>query len=923
LGFTLLAPRTTTLDTIRFLMMTMTTTGRSGPPRRRRRPLRLRGRASPGASTWVIVAGLALLIDVAVVEWSRSRCRGAGASRRPQQHQCRRLGGGGSSWLPPLGWGVLAEEEEEVIEEGSNGGADDRGGRPVNSAEDGEEDISGSSSRSSSRRSDRDEEEEEERCQWSGEDDDGEFDESCENVEEEEDAEEGSRDDDEEEEDEFDYVLDESSNPSASSSPPNSWLLQLTIEALSDADKYRKLFIVRSAGSSDGTAETTSDEPRSLVLALVHDDSCPHSLEMLDKFEAAAYQLKDVPNLKLGLLSLESTESLQAFAVDRIPTLLFLSWLSETNSVVLIEYNGLSDTSENIADTARHYHHRLVRATSGWELSKDMVHVKPPQYASWTELHDHLRTSRALDPTVNPRVPVPLPPTLAPGDVRFARWLMEEEEEVQAENEGSLSPYSLPDESKVFVQCRLSSAASSPTASEAYRLFDQASRALSNRRDCFFATVEECGRPHFHHGNSISDEEGDDDSNSSSDGTVAAFAIPYDWDYRYMDFVTNLDPILLRHETSTNGGPGRQAYAASALIHDMAQFARPSVLWFDRQSTAPIVFGFQQQRHAVMVVDMHPVITAPNSTRLEDMKAVRTTFVHFRRACRKHRHQIACMVVPSTETRVLITLGVDIWTPMDEQATKHRSTSHPPADSTSADQEGLRPRPLPVVILTDRDRVPGKTLTHVLDRDRLLLSLSADPPSPVVEQFFDDFVSHRLEPKIKTDPRGPRTNAAGVRILTGASVHELYHSDRHALVLFVTSTCGHCKRATVIWDRLARFVARVGWSSSFVRLYRMDVSENDVPDGVTPRWLPDAYYYHPHRGTSDGSSSSNFTRFDWIQDDGDEDNKNGASDDFLKKYDPSSSDAIDWDVTTLLEWFVSVAHLSDDEISGLLHDLEG
>jgi hypothetical protein len=867
-----------------------------------------------------------------VVRWNRSHRQDARASVQPPG---RLPVGGGSSWRPllllpspPLGWGVHAEEEKIIEEEGGNNGADDPGGRPVHSAEYGEENDSSSSG--SSGRHDEEEEEEEERCQWSGGEDEEESDESCANsVDEEGETEDGSRDDDDEDEEDesFDNVLDSSRNLPTSSSP-NSWLLQLTIEALSDADKYRKLFTVRPAGSDEEAADaetTTSDEHhRSLVLALVHDDSCPHSLEMLDKFEAAAYQLQDVPNLKLGLLSLESTESLQAFAVDRIPTLLFLSWLSETNSVVLIEYNGLSDTSQNIADTARHYHHRLVQATSGWELSKEMVHVKPPHYPSWTELHDHLRTSRALDPTVNPRVAVPLPPTLAPGDVRFARWLMEEENEEQAENEESLSPHSLPDESKVFVQCRLSSTPSPAAEEEAYRLFDQASRALSNRRDCFFATVEECG-PHLHHRHGpSSDEEGDDDSNSS-DGTVAAFAIPYDWDYRSMDFVPNLEPVLLRHNsTSAASHPQpRQIDDASALIHDMAQFARPSVLWFDRQSTAPIAFGHQQQRHAVMVVDMHPVITAPNSTRLEDMRAVRTAFVHFRRACRKHRHRVACLVVPSTETRVLVTLGVDIWTPMDEQATEHRSTDHPPADATSAEQEGLRPRPLPVVILTDRDRVPGKTLKHVLDRDRLLLSLSADPSSPVVEQFFDDFVSHRLAPKIKTDPRGPRTNAAGVRILTGSSVHELLHSDRHALVLFVTSTCGHCKRATVMWDHLARFMTRVGWSSSsFVQLYRMDVSENEVPDGVTPRWLPDAYYYHQN-GTSGGSS--NFTRFDWIQDDGDEDNRNGASDDFIKKYDPSSasSDAIDWDVTTLLEWFVAVAHLSDDEVSALLRDLEG
>jgi hypothetical protein len=129
----------------------------------------------------------------------------------------------------------------------------------------------------------------------------------------------------------------------------------------------------------------------------------------------------------------------------------------------------------------------------------------------------------------------------------------------------------------------------------------------------------------------------------------------------------------------------------------------------------------------------------------------------------------------------------------------------------------------------------------------------------------------------------------------------------HALLLFVAPTCGHCKRAAVAWNRLSEFLGHIHWD--FVRLYLLDVAENEVPDGVVPRWLPDAYYYDRSRGGGGGGKNASFVRFDWIDDD-------EASPRQLQDHEA------DWDVSVLLDWFLAVANLTDAELSRLLDALE-
>jgi hypothetical protein len=366
-------------------------------------------------------------------------------------------------------------------------------------------------------------------------------------------------------------------------------------------------------------------------------------------------------------------------------------------------------------------------------------------------------------------------------------------------------------------------------------------------------------------------------------------------------------------------------------MHAVAQFARPSVLWFDRQTTAPVVFGLRQRLHAVLVVDARPPASPSNATGdpsrrpggsdepdwVPDDRHARTraALVHFRRQCRGHRRLVACLVVPSTETRVLAALGVDPWSPLDARAD---ASPRPSGGSGSSVDEHEEEPVLPAAILTDREREPGKTLVYRLDAGRLL----SDPEGSLAF-FFAHFVAgdrraaRALRPTVRSDPRGPRTNAAGVRILTGASVGELDGAGAggdgpppHALLLLVAPTCGHCKRAAVAWNRLSEFLGDVKWD--FVRLYLLDVSENEVPDGVVPRWLPDAYYYGRDRGGGGGGGGMNasFVRFDWIDD------EDEAGPRQLQDHEA------DWDVSVLLDWFLAVANLTDAELSRLLDGLD-
>ena len=307
--------------------------------------------------------------------------------------------------------------------------------------------------------------------------------------------------------------------------------------------------------------------------------------------------------------------------------------------------------------------------------------------------------------------------------------------------------------------------------------------------------------------------------------------------------------------------------------------ATPSVLWFDRIGTAPIAFSRYRKLHAVLIV---PLL---GTGRINSSDAVRA----FRSACRKHRvlgmdkplanengtpdpqslrnDDIVCLVVPDTETRVLTTFGIDIWSPLDEKATIQPSANQNDGETydgtdarngrenQDARQTSFRTDDgsmLPLVFITDqRD---GRMQRYHLGAAALAgTGEKVDTPEQSIEQFFDSFRKNHLDPEMKTESnnstRTPAINMYGVRFVTAegfrTTILERSH-DEHCLLYLSSPTCGHCKRfSAVVWNPLALLVNALGWDDR-LNVLQIDATKNDLSGedmGLDPAFLPAVYYF--------------------------------------------------------------------------------
>lgn len=624
-------------------------------------------------------------------------------------------------------------------------------------------------------------------------------------------------------------------------------------------------------------AESSSSETYVWV-AFLEDEECPHSATLLPIVEGAAQQLRrdqqqqqqqhrDLPIVYVGRVRLQESDKtllIQRFGISATPSLALVS--SDAVASYLVEYTGLMSTVTDLVEGIQHYFDTLtLRAqpktvpkptTSSAQQPHPLLTFQPRQFTSRVEMCSFLRNYAGRLLRNQKRILPVLPSYQSASEKHYVQWLFADEPS---------------DENFVLlmVQCRKEQTEQQTH----YDDFDKMARAMLSRRDRLFLVLqspEDC----------------------TEDGSVDVWEIPTmgrDFDETALDGWDRLAHYRYSPQQTTIGES--VVPSTSRLVEFLVKVCTDSVLWFDRQTIAPIAFPKYRKVHAVLFIDMHHEVMSVVESINESEKAhdgdttnLRSLDDHalsvtmkeavraFHHVCRNnriqqqaattnhhHHHPLAildrdmvCLVVPSTETRILTTFGIDIWSPIDQEVVEATTTRHHDADASCKIKLKTNPV-LPSLLITEQRS--GGTRRHYKDFD-----FDYDTKT-VMEEFVTAFWKGELPHKVKSSKRGARTNQAGVRIITAdtieselflaaASAPWLDESNRlHSLILFTAASCGHCKRFLVLWNRLARLLQHIKWDS-FLTIYQIDVAENDIAAtalNASVTKIPDVYYMSPDR----------------------------------------------------------------------------
>jgi hypothetical protein len=521
--------------------------------------------------------------------------------------------------------------------------------------------------------------------------------------------------------------------------------------------------------------QSTVTDP--LVIAFFYKDDCSNSLSLLEAWKKSVrklsvFSLKKYP-LFVVIPAIPSTESItNSLSVAHVPSILFLKQKPSagvSSSFYTLEYNiGLKSSVSEMFQGIIFYLSRLQN--SHFE--------KRSRYLASGAAHDYLdaltvrlTTAKNIEAILDryqnlmlQHVLTPLDPFLSTIEHEWIRYILDEENEK--------------DTLRMICQCREDK---EEKQRHDYREFDEISSVLSLRRDTIFCIEQDC----------------------RGDGIVSSYRIlENNWTIQY--------------ETSFNPN---SAHSLSGIPEFCHKVLRPSILWLDRQMSAPIAFAPFYKLHGVLFVNFHDI---------EENESMRQIVIQFRRQCQIYRHKdIVCLLVPSTDTRLLTTFGVDMWTQVDQQlihGSEHESDQH---------------TIFPNLMITDKRKENGVK--------RFYLNSPFD--TEAMEKFFDSICWGRdtdayIDIKTSSYSNVTRSNTHGVHLLSGVTLESFVSKvDKDALVFFESPTCGHCKRLNIAWNALGDLIEYLEWND-FLEIGKLDVSENEffIP-GVHVTQIPDIFYF--------------------------------------------------------------------------------
>ena len=667
------------------------------------------------------------------------------------------------------------------------------------------------------------------------------------------------------------------------------------VENLSDISRLLKDPMTGTIWQSPVLQEYLSFPPNiTFVLTLVYSRKCAGCRERVQQLEREVPQLWEqgqeidtsLPPPVVLLLNIDNqdptltlTKQLEGFGLTHVPALLWMMRDTPGNTFVL-EFAASEEpdelTAASILQTFQHIQTRLLLLSSQilFDLQTGVFTVTPNSFAvehkaNGSHANETLHTSSPMQSwfMVNgPRVfrfDEQIPPDfLNKSERNYGKWLW---------NQGDNSAG---DGYLLLGQCRSIDAEESIL----FDAFDRLAAAWINRRDIAMITISDC------------------QDVTLDDGKVYVWRIDPN---AFMDDILDItwegaERVISIHSSTLTSDVDLKNALVSATT--------PSLMWLDRERTAPIAFLSARKVHAVLVVNVHRASTTNEFSLSQEDEEQAEILQRFRQTCRDHQRNplaedIVCLVVPSTDVRTLTIFGVDIWTRIDLAESQPSSPNNP------------EPEILPVVFITDQRF--GGTRRYYLDRTEL------ERPDGLTK-FWQDFWEGRLSPFPKSSQQS-HTNKAGINIITASDFQEnvlkrrghsksygdaeeqldqvqTLENNHHALVLFTSSMCGHCRRLMTLWNQFGRLVQEVGWSS-FLTLYQMDVSIDEVlldeKWNETIRWVPDLIYIPPDTDAQPIRYAE----------------KDAAGDDIVG----GVSSYMD-----LVEWFLHVATLGDDQILEML-----